>query len=170
MTRPWSVRARAYTHTHRHTNTHTNAAFIQLTKMMPPQQSQRAQLFPSSCRIGQRTEKLYSPRTHTRPCAQNRRAVHERSARVLSTQKYTFRHHLFAQICEMRRWKTEDSLALNVQLLQILRPRRARLCASVRSRQSVRQKQGSSSSTASLSIHWAQITSRAPKCIPSAST
>lgn len=168
MTRPWSVRARAHTHAHRHTNTHTNAAFIQFTEMMPPQQSQRAQLFPSSCRIGQRTEKLHSPRTHAR--ARNRRAVHERSARVLSTQKYTFRLHLFAQICEMRRWKTEDSLALNVQLLQILRPRRARLCASVRSRQSVRQKQGSSSSTASLSIHWAHITSRAPKCIPSAST
>lgn len=169
MTRPWSVHARVYTHTHRHTNTntHTNAAFLQLTEIMSPRQ---LQLFPSSCRIGQRTEKLHSPRTHARPRAQNRRAGHERSARVLSTQKYTFRLHLFAQICETRRWKTEDSLALNVQLMQILRPRRARLCASVRSRQSVRQKQGSSSSTASLSIHWAHITSRAPKCIPSAST
>lgn len=47
--------------------------------MMPPQQSPRAQLFPSSCRIGQRTEKLHSPWTRAR-------ARTDCSAHALSTK------------------------------------------------------------------------------------
>lgn len=43
---------------------------------------------------------------------------------------------------------------------------KTRLRASVRSGQDVREKQGSSSSTASLSIHWALITSWAPNLLP----
>lgn len=43
---------------------------------------------------------------------------------------------------------------------------RARLRASVRSGQNVREKQGGSSSTASLYIHWAHITSWAPNLLP----
>lgn len=137
VTRPWSgALPRAPT------TTHTNAAFIQLIEMMPPQRSPRAQLFPppAGSDRGQRSS-IHHGRTRAGARKQARWALHECSAHVLSTKNTHW-----GSVRLLRSVKCaggRNSLALNVQLFQILLfgvnfPQRARLCASMRSSQSVR--------------------------------